>query len=101
MTHLSPYSQTWGKHLAQMLEALPQALGKGLKHKHKCFKKISFKYKTKYYKNAYFKVMGNVHGCKPPIKCHISFSLHSATLNNHSIGADDGFVLSNKLIKCL
>ena len=35
------FTQTWGKHLAQMLEALPQALGKGLKHKHKCFNKIN------------------------------------------------------------
>ena len=46
MTHLSPYSQTWGKHLDQMLEALPQALGKGLKYKHKCFKKLSTKQST-------------------------------------------------------
>ena len=36
--------QAWGKHLGQMLEALPQGLGKVLKHKHKhkykCFKHI-------------------------------------------------------------
>ena len=29
--------QASGKHLGQMLEALPQVLGKMLKHKHKCF----------------------------------------------------------------
>ena len=35
--------QAWGKHLGQMLEVLPQALGKVLKHKHKhkCFNKAN------------------------------------------------------------
>ena len=27
--------QAWGKHLTQILEALPQALEEGLKHRHK------------------------------------------------------------------
>ena len=33
--------QTWGKHLAQILEALPQALRKGLKHQYKCFNEVN------------------------------------------------------------
>ena len=35
------YNQAWGKHLGQMLEALPQVLGKVHKHKHKYFDKAN------------------------------------------------------------
>ena len=41
LAHMASYiytrNQAWGKHLGQMLEALPQVLGKVRKHKHKCF----------------------------------------------------------------
>ena len=33
--------QAWGKQLRQMLEALPEVLGKVLKHKCKCFNKAN------------------------------------------------------------